>query len=723
MWDSFERSKAALRNQYSNRERPVGLPLSEVQKGVSEIIERFDKTSVARTKSEIMAFLIRNAEIDYCQGDFFADKILDNNHIMYEYYAMKKQELESAFPNESKLAKDAWEIEAFRTSTDFSHIAPDWEFLIENGFVGVLKRLNEYKNKNLDNPKKIEFYDNSIRVYEAILDLLERFASLCDTVGDETSAFVASNLRHLRTSAPKTLAQVMQLTFVYYRIQTYVESCNIRSLGGIDHLYLPFYRSDIESGAFSEEQLRTLTACFLWRIGGMNTAANLPFYICGMDRNGNDATNEYTFVLLEEYRALDIYDPKIHVLCHNKMNPDVITLILEMIREGKNSFLFAGAETLSKSLEAIGISPEDAKRVILYGCYEAAAEATEVPATTAGNINFVKAIELAITNGVNHLTGTEIGLKTGEDFETFEQFYSAVKEQLRFLTESCMNIIAKYEKNYHNLFSSPAMSATFNSSMDAGIDLYHGGAKYNNTSIVGAGPATLVDSLMMIKKFVYDEKVISFAEFKTCLMNDWEGYEKLRLRILKSPEKYGNGCKEADEMAVEIFDFFAEIVNNRPNGRGGVFRSGMFSIDICYALGEHAMATPDGRKAGETISKNNAPTVGQDRNGVTAYLDGLLKLDSTKFPDALIADVVLHHSAVKGDDGLVAFRGLLNTFIKRGGFAVHFNVLNPDVLREAQATPEKHKSLQIRLCGWNVYFVNLSKQEQDEFIIQSRNSL
>lgn len=722
MWGKFEQYKEQLRKQYSESNWQAGMPYDELKKEVTRIIEEYEKISVARARAEAIAFILRNAQLSYCKGDLFIDRI-NHGTIMVDYIISKINQSKKEHPEVSVLGNEAWGIEAYRSSMDFSHIGPDWDFLMENGAVGVLSKLRENKSKHMGDPKKEEYYDNSILVYEAMIDLFARMAELCEKEGDEKALFVAANLRELCVSAPRTLAQAMQFSVIYYHLQTDIERCNIRSLGGLDHLFGPLYLSDMESGRFKEEQLRELTACFLWRFGGMNICANMPFYICGMDRDGNDATNEYTFVILEEYRKLDIYDPKIHVICHRGIDPDVITLILEMIREGKNSFLFAGAETMSKSLETIGVSPEDAKRIILYGCYEAAAEGTELPCTTAGNVNFVKALELAINNGTDPLSGKEFGLKTGEDFLSFDSFYDAVKEQLKFLTESCMKIIATYETNYQNVCSAPFMSPTYKNSMETGVDLYSGGAKYNNTSIVGAGPATLVDSLMMIKKFVYDEKVISFAELRECLKNDWEGYEKLRLRILKSPEKYGNGCKEADDMAVEIFDFFAEVVNNRPNGRGGVFRSGMFSIDIIYSLGEHAMATPDGRKAGEPISKNNAPTVGQDRNGVTAYLDGLLKLDATKFPDALIADVVLHHSAVKGDDGLAAFRGLLNTFLKKGGFAIHFNVLNPDVLREAQVNPEKHKSLQIRLCGWNVYFVNLHEHEQNNFITQSTNGL
>ena len=138
-------------------------------------------------------------------------------------------------------------------------------------------------------------------------------------------------------------------------------------------------------------------------------------------------------------------------------------------------------------------------------------------------------------------------------------------------------------------------------------------------------------------------------------------------------------------------------------------------------MGDKTSATPDGRFCGEPLSKNLAASIGQDKNGVTAYLQSVLKLCGEKCPDGYVADVVLHSSAVKDEEGMTAFDGLLDTFMKKGGFSVHFNVLSPEMLLNAQKEPEKYKNLQIRLCGWNVRFVDLDKAQQDEFIKQSAN--
>ena len=321
---------------------------------------------------------------------------------------------------------------------------------------------------------------------------------------------------------------------------------------------------------------------------------------------------------------------------------------------------------------------------------------------------------------INLAKSVEMVLKSERDFDGFEEFYRAVVKQLLDYTELCMDAISAYEPHYSDICPSLIMSPTYKNSRESGVDVYAGGAKYNNTSVVGAGLATLVDSLIAVKQMVFEEKQITLDELREILASDWQKNQKLRLLIKKKCAKFGNNSEE-DSIAVDIYNRFADLINGRKNGRGGVFRCGMFSVDWRFWMGETTSATPDGRMAGEPLSKNLAASIGQDKKGVTAFLQSVLKLDSSKCPDGYVADAVLHCSAVKDAEGMKAFKGLLTAFMKKGGFSVHFNILNPETLVNAQREPEKYQNLQIRLCGWNVRFVDLDKGQQDEFIKQSAN--
>lgn len=719
MWNTHDAVKEKLTRQYQENHYENGLELAELKANVEKIFWNNEALTPMAQKAQAIAYVLRNAQIEINPDEFFADK-LHYGRILWEHLEKQARAVEHlVFPRFQGIMDKSAAVGAFSAGMDFGHIAPDWNFVLENGIPGILKRLKEHRTRHQTDEKKTAFYDNSICVYEAFQDLLLRMADQAIGMGTEKMRFVGENLRALAVSAPQTLAQAMQLTLLYYPLQMDLDCPIVRSLGGLDRMYGPLYQADLDSGRFTDSQLRELTRDFFWKISARDVAANTPFYICGKDAAGKDATNDYTMVLLEEYDRLDIYNPKMHVMYHPQIRQDVLDKILHMIRNGHSSFVFINVASATRALENIGIDPEDAKRVIVYGCYEASAEGTEVPSTVGSMLNLSKAVELALFNGFDHRTGNQFGPQTGEHFATFAAFLEAVKAQIRFMASSSADIISAFEPHYDVVCPSPMISATFANCVETGVDMYAGGAKYNNTSIVGAGIATLADSVMAVKKIVFEQKTVSLQELKDCLLSNWETDLPLREKCLNLREKYGNNNPEVDALAVELFECFADTVNNRKNGRGGVFRCGLFSVDARMWLGEATGATPDGRRQGEPLSKNIAASVGQDKKGVTALLGSMLKFDSGKIPDGAVSDVVLHSSAVKGEDGLLALKGLLLAFMRAGGYSIHFNVLNQEVLKKAQAEPEKYRNLQIRLCGWNVHFVNLSKQEQDEFILQA----
>lgn len=701
MWNTFDKCKIRLQNNVKNFEN--GKSAQELKAQALYLTEKYKNISVSRAKAEVMSYVLKNARLYVSPDDLFVTKI-EHCEIMYDFLFKMKDRKECREIAEK--IKKAEESNTVRANMDFGHVAPDWGYVLDKGIPGIIAELELLRANNTANAA---YYDERITVYNAVKDLFLRFADSAESYSTEKTNFVSENVRTLAVQKPESLAQAMQLILLFYVLQTDMDTVTVRSLGGLDRLLFPFYKRDLESGAYTKEQLGEITKYFLWEIFCMKVTANLPFYICGMDENGKDATNEFTYFLLEIYRKLDIYDPKVHVMYHKNMDKSVLELILEMIREGKNSFVFINTSLASKALENIGISEKDTKKVIVYGCYETAAEGKEVPCTCGGMINLAKSVEMAINCGKN--------------FATFEEFYRETVLQLQNYTIACMDAIAGYERYYNEICPSMIMSPTYKDSRQSGVDAYCGGAKYNNTSVVGAGLATLVDSLIAVKKVVFEEKKKTFDEFKKILLSNWQREEKLRLQIKKQYPKFGNNIDDVDKMAVDIYNRFSSTINNRKNGRKGVFRAGMFSVDWRFWMGEKTGATPDGRYFGEPLSKNLAASVGQDKNGVTAYLNSLLKFDAEKCPDGYVADVVLHCSAVKGEDGMTAFKGLLATFMKKGGFSVHFNILSPETLINAQKEPQKYQNLQIRLCGWNVRFVDLDKAQQDEFIKQSVNIL
>ncbi len=697
----FKNDKTAIQNEYS---QSCYVDDNGLTKTIFSIFENEQKTDYSFAKAKAIVYILENAEIRVSENNIFAHDII-HAKVMHKVCDKAKRNLKSSVVTEK--TKELESIKAFRATMDFGHVAPDWKYILDNGIINITKQLYEYRSIHKNNKKKIDYYDRRIEVYEAMRNLFLRFAEKASSVGNYKTELVSKNLYHLADNPPCTMHQALQLILLFYTIQTHLDAVVIRSLGGLDRLLYPYYLNDISSGEYTKEDLKEILKYFIFTVSCMKVTANMPFYICGLNEFGQDNTNELTEVILDVYRELDIYDPKMHVMYHDKIDKTVLLKVLEMIREGKNSFVFINTQIASSALIRLGIEEDDAKKVIPYGCYEPAAEGTEVSCTCGGMINLAKSIELILASDTQ--------------YENFDSFYTAVISCLLDYTIQCMDTIASYEPHYSDVCPSMIMSATYKHSRESGIDIYSGGAKYNNTSIVGAAMATLVDSLLAVKYVVYDEKIKTLCEFRDILQTNWEKDPMLRRQILNLKNKFGNSKIEADNLTKDIYCRFANVINGRKNGRGGVFRCGVFSVDWRFGMGKSTKATPDGRYDAEPLSKNLEPSVGQDKEGVTSYLNSLLKLDSTICPDGYVADVHLHYSALEGSEGMTAFEGLLRSFMNRGGFAVHFNILDPNTLLKAQKEPQNYRNLQIRLCGWNVLFVDLDKQQQDELITRTQN--
>ena len=336
-------------------------------------------------------------------------------------------------------------------------------------------------------------------------------------------------------------------------------------------------------------------------------------------------------------------------------------------------------------------------------------------------VNLAKGIELAFNNGTDPGTGIKIGCETGDvsSFKTFEDFKAAYVAQTECLIKKAFVISDFYDSKLLYINPAPMYSGAMPDSVKCGRDAYQDGVKYNNTLIFLSCHATAADSLMMVKKYVYDKKLVTIEELHKALLADWEGYEDLRATLYNDPEKFGNDIDSVDNMTVELLNHFTTMVTSRKNIKGGRFVVNGESVHYAHKFGSKCGATPDGRKRGDMLSINMSASLGQDRRGITAHIKSVTKIDATQFAYGCPFDYVLHPSAVKGEDGLNAMLGLLRTFMARGGYGYQGNVLDAKVLRDAQAHPENYPNLQVRISGWSWFFTQMEKNFQDEFIARA----
>jgi formate C-acetyltransferase len=487
----------------------------------------------------------------------------------------------------------------------------------------------------------------------------------------------------------------------------------LRTLGRLDSLFYPYYKKE------TKENAGKLVLDYLKDIDTLQAPSNIPFAIGGTDKNGNSLINELSYIFLEAYKIAETNNTKIHILCADDTPADIIESAFKGIRDGNNSIVFMSDSKIIESLKKIGIEHNDAVNYHVVGCYECGGEG-ELTSSCNARVNLPLALEFALNNGKTMLTDQQAGLQNSGCFDSFEALYAEFTRQVVYMCNCAMKMTDLCETHYRQVHSAPILSGAYISALEKGGDLYCDyAAKYNNSSVNAIGLATAVDSLAAIRKAVFEDKILTLNEFSEILKSNWEGNDSLRLLIKNKFPKFGMNDKKTDALAKDIVDVLSGAVSGKPNVKGGVYRLGLFSIDWRWEFGKKTAASADGRYAGETLSQNTSATFGADRDGATAHLLSVASIDTSKTPNGTIVDIDLHSSAVRGENGLKTLFSTLKTYFELGGFAVHYNVLDTEVLTEAKLHPEKYPNLQVRLCGWNVLFSSLSEKEKDEFIARS----
>lgn len=631
------------------------------------------------------------------------------------FYPRNRDFQEQMAPEQAALNRKAMSIGAGRACADFRHACPDWTAVFQLGFSGLRSRLEKAKNEKemagiLTEEQRV-FYDAAIISYDAILAYIDRVIRYSEKfdVPEYTAA-----LRQLRNSPPQTTYEAMILTILFTNFAE-IGYEKVRTLGLLDVMYEPFYRRDCEQGRCSREEMKNMLCFFFLYWNAARRGAQQPFGLGG--------TGEVTYLMLEVYEELNIINPKLHMRCAADIPEQILRRVAELIRKGSSSIVLINDEAVYRGYELLGIPRCDSKNYLPMGCYEPFLMGKEEAYICASWLNIAKQVELTITGGVDLLTGETFGTPTPQEYDTYAEFLEGFYSRLHEFVNQTVDMIDTFSAFGVKVNPSPVLSATMESCVEKGVDIYDGGMVYNNTTIKAYGIGTATDALLGVKKLVYDDCLFSLPELARVLRMNWKGYEYQRQLILNDQQKYGNHLQQPDDLAREIYDHLACWIIGKSNTRGGVYRLGADSVDFAMTEGEKMGASADGRLAGEPISKNLRPVSGMQRRGVTAAMESALHLGQERFLGSAPFDFLVHPSAVQGEDGLDAMAASFRAYFAAGGMAIHGNVISYETLLEARDNPEKYSDLQIRVCGWNDYFVNLSPAQQEQFLRQAKVSV
>ena len=542
---------------------------------------------------------------------------------------------------------------------------------------------------------------------------------------------IAEVCSHVPAYAPRDFWEALQYYwFIHLGVVTELNPWDSFNPGRLDqHLY-PFYKKGLGDGSLTREKAEELLQ-LLWikfnnhpappKVGVTAEESNTynDFALIntgGVKSDGSDAVNELSYLILDVVEEMRIPQPSSMVQISKKTPDDFLKRALRIIKTGFGQPSVFNTDVIIQELLRQGKAIEDARNGGASGCVETGAFGKECYILT-GYFNLAKVLEITLNNGLDPGTGKKIGLKTGypTEFSSFGELFAAFKKQLNYLIDIKIKGNNIIERLYAEHLPVPFLSILIDDCVAKGRDYNDGGARYNTNYVQGVGLGTITDSLTAIKYQVFDKKQVTLRELLTALKADFDGYENLRQTLLNKTPKYGNDDEYADNIMKAVFEAYYDSVDGRPTTKGGHYRINLLPTTVHIYFGKALGATPDGRKAKEPVSEGVSPVQGADRKGPTAVIKSVSKIDhartggtllNQKFAPELLAD----------EDGLDRLAHLIRTYFKLDGHHIQFNVVNAEILREAQKHPEKYGDLLVRVAGYSDYFVNLSTELQNEII-------
>jgi pyruvate-formate lyase len=306
--------------------------------------------------------------------------------------------------------------------------------------------------------------------------------------------------------------------------------------------------------------------------------------------------------------------------------------------------------------------------------------------------------------------------------ETFEEVLEATRKQMEYFAGWQVSLVNTWEYVAREHMQLPLVSATVDGCMESGKDVMRGGAKYNATGNAAIAIGNIADSLAVVKYMVYDKKLVTAKDLHDAIVNNWEGKEELRQRILNEAPHYGNDNEYPDQFAAWASDIYANAINASTGPRGR-FSAGLYPVTAHVLFGMLTAASPDGRKAGDPLADGISPVQQMDKNGPTAAVRSVSAIDQKKFSNGTLLNMRFHPTALRNESGAEKLKALIKTYFNLGGMEMQFNVVSSETLRKAQKNPEEYKDLVVRIAGFSAYFVELYKAGQDDIIKRTELAL
>jgi len=598
---------------------------------------------------------------------------------------------------------------------------------------------------DLGAPAKLDQLQAMDIAADAVVLFAERHAALARRLADREPdpvrraelLQIADICSRVPARAPRDFHEALQAYwFCHLAVITELNGWDAFSPGHLDQHLEPFYQRGISDGTLTRDRAKELLACLFLKFNNHPappkvgvTAAESGTYtdfaginLAGLRRDGSDGVGEASYLLLEVVEELRLVQPSPNVQISRRTPDRFLAAACRVIRRGHGYPSVFNADGVVAQLLREGKTVEDAREGGTSGCVESGAFGKEAYILT-GYLNLPKVLEIALNGGADPRTGQRIGAQTGDprDFADFDELFRAWETQLRHFLDIKIGGNQRIEHLYATEMPAPFLSLITDDCIANARDYNAGGARYNTTYIQGVGIGTLTDGLAAIRSHVYDERVLAWDELLAALSTDFREAEAVRQWLRNRSPKWGNDDEAADALMRRAFEAFFGAVDGRPNGRGGRYAIDMLPTTCHIYFGSVTGATPDGRASGMPVSEGISPAQGMDRRGPTAVLLSAARMDQEKTGGTLL-NMKLSPDLLDGEDGIARLAALIRTYFRLGGHHLQFNVIRAEALRQAQASPDDHRDLIVRVAGYSDYFCDLSRPLQDEIISRTEHA-
>ncbi len=680
------------------------------------------------------------------------DKAVLRNEVFPYWKGKSAQDLFYANINEldTKLVTETSIISAVHSETGVGEMVPDYgHHLFVKGFKGIQedaeKKLAELDLYDGQCYNKQKFYEAVIITCKAAKLQSERYAQKARELADKESdeswkrdlLEIASNCDRVPYESPRTFAEAVQFVWLSMVLLWTEENGTAICIDRPDQYLYPYYKADIEKGILTQERAQEYIECLWLKMAeiiyfisdessryyaGYQTFHGLT--LSGCDEEGNDVTNELSYMMIQATMDLQMHSPTSNVRLTPQCPPEFREKVLDLVKLGTGQPAIYFDDTAFGIMKKLGCNDVDTKDWCIGGCVE-----PHIPGKThrwneGGRYSYANAVEWVLFDGYSKAHDEYFGLRTGDpcQIKTFDEFKSLVKKQLSYLISKTTSLILITEKIHMEHLPKMVQSIMTIGCIESGLDSMHGGAIYNfGPGLETTGIADLADSLAAMKKFVFDEKRLTMAEMVELLDSNFAGKEDVRQMLLKDGPKYGNDIDEVDDLLKEFVEFAAEETAKHKNNIGASFCTGAVPVTANVPHGKSTWALPSGRKAMDPLADGASPANGCDVNGPTAVIKSVCKPDHTVSSCGTLLNVKLAPELLATEKDRRNFASLLGAERDLGGYHVQFNVTNNATLKEAQKHPEKYPNLLVRVAGYSAFFVDLHKDTQDAIIGRTEN--